>query len=178
VASTADSLVFENGFEFGATNPEAPPLLTINVPVGLQYGETAERIRVRGDGFQDFFTGLGLRVQPEKTLALVGGEVNLEGGVLFAPNGRGGIPTSPTEPLSSNDVVSEWVTLDAEEETTEDTETPTHSISTPKQIVEAQGWIVNERGQVVLVANAPTVSPQTPRQTAPSCEDTRANAPE
>jgi filamentous hemagglutinin family protein len=88
VASTADSLVFENGFEFGATNPEAPPLLTINVPIGLQYGETAGSIRVQGGGFQDFLIGRGLRVQPERTLALVGGEVNLEGGVLFAPNGR------------------------------------------------------------------------------------------
>jgi filamentous hemagglutinin family protein len=97
----------------------------------------------------------------------------------FIITGRGGIPTSPTDPLSSNDVVSEWVTLDTEEETTAVTETPTHpTSSTPEQIVEAQGWIVNERGQVVLVANAPTVSPHTPRQTSPSCEDIRANAHE
>jgi large exoprotein involved in heme utilization and adhesion len=95
----------------------------------------------------------------------------------FIITGRGGIPTSPTDPLSSNDVVSEWVTLDTEEETTEDTETPPNPTSTtPERIIEAQGWIVNEQGQVVLVANAPTVSPQTPRPTAPSCEDIRASA--
>jgi filamentous hemagglutinin family protein len=38
VASTANRLVFENGWEFSATNPEAPPLLTINLRPGLQYG--------------------------------------------------------------------------------------------------------------------------------------------
>jgi filamentous hemagglutinin family protein len=33
-ASTADSILFENGVEFAASNPEAPPLLTINIPIG------------------------------------------------------------------------------------------------------------------------------------------------
>ncbi|MGH2415724.1 MAG: filamentous hemagglutinin N-terminal domain-containing protein, partial [Microcystaceae cyanobacterium] len=38
VASTANSIVFNNGFEFSATNPVAPPLLAINITPGLQYG--------------------------------------------------------------------------------------------------------------------------------------------
>jgi len=38
VASTAQEWVFENGTEFSATNPQAPPLLTINLTPGLQYG--------------------------------------------------------------------------------------------------------------------------------------------
>ncbi|WAN69082.1 filamentous hemagglutinin N-terminal domain-containing protein [Moorena producens JHB] len=38
VASTANSLVFNNGTQFSATNPEAPPLLSINITPGLQYG--------------------------------------------------------------------------------------------------------------------------------------------
>ena len=39
VGSTASSIVFPNGTQFGATNPEAPPLLTVNVqqPIGLQF---------------------------------------------------------------------------------------------------------------------------------------------
>ncbi|MBW4634839.1 MAG: filamentous hemagglutinin N-terminal domain-containing protein [Iphinoe sp. HA4291-MV1] len=32
LATTANSFVFDNGFEFSATNPQAPPLLTINIP--------------------------------------------------------------------------------------------------------------------------------------------------
>lgn len=37
-ASTANSFVFENGLQFSATNPEAPPLITVNIRPGLQFG--------------------------------------------------------------------------------------------------------------------------------------------
>ena len=37
-ASTADSVNFPNGERFSAKNPEAPPLLTVKVPLGLQFG--------------------------------------------------------------------------------------------------------------------------------------------
>ncbi|BAY46456.1 filamentous hemagglutinin outer membrane protein [Scytonema sp. HK-05] len=37
IASTANSFIFDNGFNFSTTNPQAPPLLTINVPIGLQF---------------------------------------------------------------------------------------------------------------------------------------------
>ncbi|PZO42439.1 MAG: hypothetical protein DCF19_07590 [Pseudanabaena frigida] len=37
-ASTATSLKFSDGSEFSATNPQVPPVLTVNVPLGLQYG--------------------------------------------------------------------------------------------------------------------------------------------
>jgi filamentous hemagglutinin family protein len=80
VASTANSLKFADGSEFSATNASAPPLLTLNVPVGLQYGLSPGRI-VNQSKF-------GLQVPLSKTLALVGGEVALEGGNLNAPGGR------------------------------------------------------------------------------------------
>ncbi|MBW4546512.1 MAG: filamentous hemagglutinin N-terminal domain-containing protein [Symplocastrum torsivum CPER-KK1] len=38
LASTANSLVFEDGFAFSTANPDVPPLLTITAPIGLQYG--------------------------------------------------------------------------------------------------------------------------------------------
>lgn len=38
VASTADRFTFPDGSEFSAVDPQAPPLLTVNVPIGLQYG--------------------------------------------------------------------------------------------------------------------------------------------
>jgi filamentous hemagglutinin family protein len=79
-ASTANSVVFDNGYQFSATNPQAPPLLTINVPLGLQFGANPGRIVNQ--------SVVGLAVQPGRTLALVGGEVALEGGILFTSDGR------------------------------------------------------------------------------------------
>ncbi|NEP53212.1 MAG: filamentous hemagglutinin N-terminal domain-containing protein, partial [Moorea sp. SIO3C2] len=87
--TTADSVLFDNGFQFSATNPDAPPLLTIKGPLGLQYGENSGSIRAQGiSGVQSFFQGLGLRVQPGKTLALVGSDITLEGFFLEARGGR------------------------------------------------------------------------------------------
>jgi filamentous hemagglutinin family protein len=39
-SSTANSIKFSDGSEFSATNPQAPPLLNVNVPLGLQYGNS------------------------------------------------------------------------------------------------------------------------------------------
>jgi filamentous hemagglutinin family protein len=41
VAGTADRFRFPDGSEFRATNPNAPPLVTVNIPIGLQYGSDA-----------------------------------------------------------------------------------------------------------------------------------------
>jgi filamentous hemagglutinin family protein len=98
-ATTADSFIFENGFEFSATNPQAPPQLTINIPIGLRFRDNPGAIRVQGSGnnlqfdpdnleFIEGETPEGLAVQPGKTLALVGGNVTLEGGNLIADGGR------------------------------------------------------------------------------------------
>jgi filamentous hemagglutinin family protein len=88
VASTASSVTFTDGSEFSATNPSAPPRLTVNVPVGLQYGPSPGRIVNQSKVTDSSGFPVGLQVQPSKTLALVGGEVVLEGGNLNAPGGR------------------------------------------------------------------------------------------
>ena len=80
-ASTANSLVFDNGFEFSANKPTAPPLLTINVPIGLQYGSNPESIVNRSRAI-DKGQRVGLEVQRGKTLGLIGGSVTLDGGRL------------------------------------------------------------------------------------------------
>ncbi|MGB7272002.1 MAG: filamentous hemagglutinin N-terminal domain-containing protein [Geitlerinemataceae cyanobacterium] len=94
-ASTANEIVFADGV-FSAMNPEgagtgAPPLLSINVPVGLQYGENpgaiVDRSRVSGVLSGNTAT-TGLQVNSGETLALVGGEVQLDGGNLTAEGGR------------------------------------------------------------------------------------------
>jgi large exoprotein involved in heme utilization and adhesion len=77
----------------------------------------------------------------------------------FIITGRGGLPPSPNEPLQSEAATTHWVTLDSDidNKTTPATTPPS---STPKQLVEAQGWIVDDNGQIVLTTQAPTVTPQ------------------
>ncbi|MGI8505071.1 MAG: filamentous hemagglutinin N-terminal domain-containing protein, partial [Hassallia sp.] len=91
VASTASSLKFDDGFEFSATAPQIAPLLTVSVPIGLQFGSTAGNIINRSQALPiNVNTGapVGLRVPTGKTLALVGGDVTLAGGNLTAAQGR------------------------------------------------------------------------------------------
>ncbi len=38
LATTADQFLFPGEIEFSAVDPQAPPLLAINVPLGVQYG--------------------------------------------------------------------------------------------------------------------------------------------
>ncbi len=71
IATTANRLKFADGALFSAFPPQNTPLLTVSVPIGLQFEGTAGGIRVEGSG---------LKVQPGKTLALVGGDVTLQGG--------------------------------------------------------------------------------------------------
>ena len=69
-ATTADSVVFGNGIEFSATNPNQPPLLTIDIPIGLRFRDNPApiiNISVAND--------VGLQVKPEETLGLIGGNV-------------------------------------------------------------------------------------------------------
>ncbi|MEH2297182.1 S-layer family protein [Nostoc sp.] len=80
IATTANRLKFADGALFSAFPPQSTPLLTVSVPIGLQFQGAAGGIRVEGSD---------LEVQPGKTLALVGGDVTLQGGqraALEQPN--------------------------------------------------------------------------------------------
>ena len=93
VASTASSLNFADGRKFSATSPQTTPLLTVSVPIGLQFGTTAAPIRnqsqAKPDGAVNIFEeGVGLQVQQGKTLALIGGDITLDGGNITAEDGN------------------------------------------------------------------------------------------
>ena len=95
LATTANSLIFEDGNQFSATDTSAAPLLTISIPAGLQFRETAGSIlnqsqAVLRDSNGEIF-GLGLEVQPGKTLALIGGNLTMLGGSITAPRGHIGL---------------------------------------------------------------------------------------
>ena len=49
-ASTANSIKFSDDSEFSATNPQAPPLLQVSIPLGLQYGESKKGATIKSSG--------------------------------------------------------------------------------------------------------------------------------
>ena len=97
--TTADSVLFEDGEEFSATEPNSS-LLTVSVPLGLQVGNNPGAIEVRSP----------LTMANGQNFSLVGGEINLKsvnvntddngtnsaGDGIIAPGGRvelGGLAT-------------------------------------------------------------------------------------
>jgi filamentous hemagglutinin family protein len=91
VASTADKIVFDN-YQFTTTNPTAPPLLTVNIPLGLGFRNNPGDINVNPAGSTlAFNNGQGLKVPEGKTLALIGGNVNINGNGVHAQDLRAGI---------------------------------------------------------------------------------------
>ncbi|MFN6562449.1 MAG: filamentous hemagglutinin N-terminal domain-containing protein [Nostoc sp. ChiSLP01] len=122
LASTANAIKFANNLEFSATNPQAispTSLLTISVPIGLQFERNTGAIQVRGQGHQLIgppFSPLivsnnktGLQVQPGKSLAIVGGNVFLEGGIIKAPGGQLELGSVSDGFVSISPIISGWI---------------------------------------------------------------------
>ena len=85
-----------------------------------------------------------------------GAETNSE----FVVTGRGGLPPNPREALSSDAVEVDLVTLNPfEENRSRPTVSTNPTRSTLVPIVEAQGWVINAKGEVLLTATAPNVTP-------------------
>jgi filamentous hemagglutinin family protein len=80
--SSADSILFEDG-EFSATDLENPPLLTVNAPIGLSLRDNPQPIvnQSRADN-------VGLQVDVGKSIILVGGDIDLQGGLITASAGN------------------------------------------------------------------------------------------
>jgi filamentous hemagglutinin family protein len=89
----------------------------------------------------------------------------------FTIAGRGGLPPNPrTEPLTPDALQLDWVTLNPKTENRSITTVSTQaSISNPATIVEAQGWVRNAKGEVVLTADVPTALPHSSSLTPASC---------
>lgn len=79
----------------------------------------------------------------------------------FVITGRGGLPINPKETLSDEAVEVDLVRHKPEVEERSRRDVPTNSThQTPTRLVEAQGWVMGNNGEVVLTATAPTVKPQ------------------
>ena len=95
VASTANSVQFADGLEFNTVATATPPLLTISVPIGLNFTGKPSSIVVQGNGLGSrrsdapaVDTNIALRVPIDRTLALIGGDLLLEGATLKTAGGR------------------------------------------------------------------------------------------
>ncbi|MFN6515767.1 MAG: filamentous hemagglutinin N-terminal domain-containing protein [Nostoc sp. CreGUA01] len=88
VGSTANSLKFDNNFAFSASNPQIPPLLTVNVPVGLQFPANPGSILNQSTVQDSNGEIVGLQVRSQRTLALVGGDIFLQQGRIKADGGQ------------------------------------------------------------------------------------------
>ena len=95
----------------------------------------------------------------------------------FTVTGRGGLPTSPNDTLQGEAVVTNWVALDSEVENHTPATSTTPSGSAQRPLVEAQGWVINEKGDVVLTEQVPTVSPHESGFQALKCNAPAAKNP-
>ncbi len=85
----------------------------------------------------------------------------------FIVSGRGSLPPNPLEPLAGTPNLSPLATLAQSRASAQPIVSPTPDASSPA-LVEAQGWIKDSNGTIVLVAAAPKVTPYT-RPTATVC---------
>ncbi|MEG4534187.1 two-partner secretion domain-containing protein [Microcoleus sp. D2_18a_D3] len=99
LASSADSVVFDNGEQFSSSNPQSVPLLNVNIPIGLNFRENPGKIINSSAapalnlpqlprGIPPIFNNTGASVAPGQTIALVGGDIELNQGTLTASTGQ------------------------------------------------------------------------------------------
>jgi filamentous hemagglutinin family protein len=84
ILTSANRVLFPGQLEFSTVNPQAPPLLTISAPIGLQFGNQPGTIvnqsitSVTRDVQGNIIFNPGL--QPGRTLAVLGGSIVFDGG--------------------------------------------------------------------------------------------------
>lgn len=86
-ASSAESLLFDD-FAYSTSNPQAPPLLEINIPIGLNFRDNSGVISNQSTSLDLNGNPVGLQTDSGQSLTLVGGEINFTGGTITAPGGR------------------------------------------------------------------------------------------
>ena len=102
IGTTASSIQFADSVSFSSNDTNTNPLLTVSLPIGLQMGSTSGAIRVNGAGHtlitllpraiplptQRDPNNTGLSLTSGKTLALIGSDLQLTGGILTHEQGR------------------------------------------------------------------------------------------
>jgi filamentous hemagglutinin family protein len=94
VATTANSVLFQDGAEFSTINPQQP-ILKLGVPLGLQMGANPGAI----------VSLARLEMLPGKNFAAIGGDIGFVGSLILAPGGKvelGGLSTAGTIGIDNN----------------------------------------------------------------------------
>ncbi|HEY9674753.1 MAG TPA: S-layer family protein [Waterburya sp.] len=79
--------------------------------------------------------------------------------VAFFHTGRGGLAPNPYEPINSSGIWEDVPSPTQKAENSAGAATASTSPVTPSnKIVEAQGWLINQKGEVTLVAQMPTTA--------------------
>ena len=103
--STAESILFDDG-EFSAVNNLDAPILTINAPIGLNFRDNPSDIVTNGtENAIDTVDFSLLAVAEDQSINLIGGNIDLNNTILFAPGGNielGGLQTSGTVNINDN----------------------------------------------------------------------------
>ena len=87
----------------------------------------------------------------------------------FIATGRGGLPLSPTQPLQDTSMLSDWVRVGEQPATSSQVQLTPLLAKSATPIVEAQGWVVDANGGIVLVAQTPQTNPRDSWQAPVSC---------
>lgn len=118
LGTTASSIQFEDGKHFSGLGAQPLLSLTDASPTSIHFGQSSGDIQVSGSGNQlsiGFFSPIsregvpqGLQVSSGKTLALLGGNITLDGGELIAPGGRIELGSVAQGKVSVNTSAPRW----------------------------------------------------------------------
>jgi filamentous hemagglutinin family protein len=162
IGTTASAIKFADGTEFSATNPT--PLLTMSVPIGLQFGSHPGQIAIAGEETQPTV----LQLAPQQSFLLAGNDIQINNTGIIIPGGRidlAGIagsgvvdllPIGQTYRLSvPTNITRGNVTLTGTEEggsLLSTSGTPAGSVGiTAQNFSNTRGWIFNRVNGVGLV---------------------------
>jgi filamentous hemagglutinin family protein len=87
----------------------------------------------------------------------------------FIVTGRGGLPDNPSDTLSSDAVWTDLRNPSAVSSHRGEEPVAARAVTPQPPLVEANGWVMNEKGDLVLTASAPTITPLSPRPMPSPC---------
>ncbi|MBV6626513.1 MAG: filamentous hemagglutinin N-terminal domain-containing protein [Rivularia sp. (in: Bacteria)] len=108
LGTTAESLEFTDGKIFSAVDVSNSPILSINVPLGLQYGSNSGRIINRSIAKDSNNNTVGLQVNSGKTLGLIAGDILFETGYITTFGGNVKIASVDNGFVSISNVNEGW----------------------------------------------------------------------